>query len=309
LWDTAGQEDYDRLRPLSYPDTDVILMCFSIDSPDSLENIPEKWTPEVRHFCPNVPIILVGNKKVGFLNSVLVFGVFFVVDATFTNFDLDYGLAGFTKRPGYDQRVGQDEAEASHSGRRSWYGREDHCVRLLGMFGQNQRRRARSVRDSHTCSVASETKEARQMCSYLKKKYTDLPIPQNKTHIPINSAICAFCSSYINEKAKIKLSLHNSSVDLLFDFLSSHPFLLFPLFFVWLAFAGRKSAKKKERKTKKTCCFNRLCTLCICFYTIFSSIPMIIVHECYWLPFLCSAGTANCFRTHFFPHLIWSPSV
>ena len=64
LWDTAGQEDYDRLRPLSYPDTDVILMCFSIDSPDSLENIPEKWTPEVKHFCPNVPIILVGNKKV-----------------------------------------------------------------------------------------------------------------------------------------------------------------------------------------------------------------------------------------------------
>ena len=39
-------------------------MCFSIDSPDSLENIPEKWTPEVKHFCPNVPIILVGNKKV-----------------------------------------------------------------------------------------------------------------------------------------------------------------------------------------------------------------------------------------------------
>lgn len=41
-------------------------MCFSIDSPDSLENIPEKWTPEVKHFCPNVPIILVGNKKVRF---------------------------------------------------------------------------------------------------------------------------------------------------------------------------------------------------------------------------------------------------
>ena len=63
LWDTAGQESYDRLRPLSYPDTDVILMCFSIDNPDSLANIPEKWAPEVRHFCPNVPIILAGNKK------------------------------------------------------------------------------------------------------------------------------------------------------------------------------------------------------------------------------------------------------
>ncbi|XP_023568334.1 transforming protein RhoA-like isoform X2 [Octodon degus] len=56
-------EDYDRLRPLSCPDTDVILVCFSIDSPDSLENIPEKWTPEVKHFYPNVPIILGGNKK------------------------------------------------------------------------------------------------------------------------------------------------------------------------------------------------------------------------------------------------------
>ena len=63
LWDTAGQEDYDRLRPLSYPGTDVFIMCFSIDSPDSLSNILEKWTPEVNHFCPNVPIILVGNKK------------------------------------------------------------------------------------------------------------------------------------------------------------------------------------------------------------------------------------------------------
>ena len=62
MWDTAGQADYDRLRPLSYPDTDVILMCFSIDSTDSLENIQAKWVPEVHHFCPNVPFILVGTK-------------------------------------------------------------------------------------------------------------------------------------------------------------------------------------------------------------------------------------------------------
>merc|ERR1711970_126751 len=63
LWDTAGQEDYDRLRPLSYPDTNVILVCFAISTPDSLENIPERWVPEVKHFCPNIPIILVGCKK------------------------------------------------------------------------------------------------------------------------------------------------------------------------------------------------------------------------------------------------------
>ncbi|KAI1699671.1 ras family domain-containing protein [Ditylenchus destructor] len=63
LWDTAGQEDYDRLRPLSYPKTDVLLICFSIDSPDSLANVEAKWIKEARHFCPKVPIILVGNKK------------------------------------------------------------------------------------------------------------------------------------------------------------------------------------------------------------------------------------------------------
>eukprot|EP00041_Stephanoeca_diplocostata_P008534 m.126372 g.126372 ORF g.126372 m.126372 type:complete len:193 (+) comp17369_c0_seq1:142-720(+) len=62
LWDTAGQEDYDRLRPLSYPDTNVVLICYSVDSPDSLENVSEKWLPEVKHFCPNVPYVLVGCK-------------------------------------------------------------------------------------------------------------------------------------------------------------------------------------------------------------------------------------------------------
>ncbi|TCD63059.1 GTP-binding protein Rho1 [Steccherinum ochraceum] len=67
LWDTAGQEDYDRLRPLSYPDSHVILICFAVDSPDSLDNVQEKasvtWISEVTHFCGGLPIILVGCKK------------------------------------------------------------------------------------------------------------------------------------------------------------------------------------------------------------------------------------------------------
>ena len=45
LFDTAGQEDYDRLRPLSYPQTDVFLVCFSVVSPSSFENVKEKVRP------------------------------------------------------------------------------------------------------------------------------------------------------------------------------------------------------------------------------------------------------------------------
>ena len=63
LWDTAGQEDYDRLRPLSYPDSHVILICFAVDLPDSLDNVQEKWISEVLHFCPKLPILLVALKK------------------------------------------------------------------------------------------------------------------------------------------------------------------------------------------------------------------------------------------------------
>jgi len=63
LWDTAGQEDYDRLRPLSYPQTDVFLVCFSVISSSSFENVKTKWVPEIQHHAPNVPILLVGTKS------------------------------------------------------------------------------------------------------------------------------------------------------------------------------------------------------------------------------------------------------
>lgn len=64
LWDTAGQEEYERLRPLSYSKSHVILIAFGIDTPDSLENVAVKWIEEVRSICGSaIPVILVGCKS------------------------------------------------------------------------------------------------------------------------------------------------------------------------------------------------------------------------------------------------------
>ncbi|OIW17718.1 hypothetical protein TanjilG_29068 [Lupinus angustifolius] len=62
LWDTAGQEDYNRLRPLSYRGADVFVLAFSLVSGASYENVLKKWIPELQHFAPGVPVVLVGTK-------------------------------------------------------------------------------------------------------------------------------------------------------------------------------------------------------------------------------------------------------
>lgn len=62
LWDTAGQEEFDRLRSLSYSDTHCIMLCFSIDSPDSLENVQTKWVGEIADHCEGVKLVLVALK-------------------------------------------------------------------------------------------------------------------------------------------------------------------------------------------------------------------------------------------------------
>lgn len=63
LWDTAGQEEYNRLRPLSYSEVDILMVCYSVDSKTSLQNVQDLWIPEVKHFCPDVPIMLIGLKS------------------------------------------------------------------------------------------------------------------------------------------------------------------------------------------------------------------------------------------------------
>ena len=62
FYDTAGQEDYDRLRPLSYPHTDVFVLVFNITGPGTFENVMCKWYPETKDHVPKAPRVLVGNK-------------------------------------------------------------------------------------------------------------------------------------------------------------------------------------------------------------------------------------------------------
>ncbi len=57
-----GQEEFDRLRSLSYNDTHVIIVCYSIDNRDSLENIPNRWIEELQEGCPQAKTILVALK-------------------------------------------------------------------------------------------------------------------------------------------------------------------------------------------------------------------------------------------------------
>ena len=63
LWDVAGGEAYDQLRPLSYHMTDMFLLCFSVDEPQSFVNVKERWYPELSHHCPRTPILLIGTKE------------------------------------------------------------------------------------------------------------------------------------------------------------------------------------------------------------------------------------------------------
>jgi small GTP-binding protein len=62
LWDTAGPDDFDKLRPLSYTDTDVFVICYDIMTENSLENIKSKWITEITYHCPKTPYIIVANK-------------------------------------------------------------------------------------------------------------------------------------------------------------------------------------------------------------------------------------------------------
>lgn len=63
LCQTPFYEDYKKLRPLSYPQTDVFIICFSLVSPKSLQDVEDDWVPDLKKHCPGVPYILVGLRS------------------------------------------------------------------------------------------------------------------------------------------------------------------------------------------------------------------------------------------------------
>ncbi|XP_048381261.1 rho-related GTP-binding protein RhoA-C-like isoform X2 [Stegostoma tigrinum] len=62
LWDTAGEVDYDRLRPLCYKGANVVLICYDVTNPISFQNVVNRWLPEVQSSCPWTPVMLVACK-------------------------------------------------------------------------------------------------------------------------------------------------------------------------------------------------------------------------------------------------------
>lgn len=62
IWDTAGQEGFDRLRPLSYPESDIFLLCFDISNEKTFKALFSRWLPELEHHQPDTPCIVVGTK-------------------------------------------------------------------------------------------------------------------------------------------------------------------------------------------------------------------------------------------------------
>ena len=63
IWDTSGQDSYDRLRPLAYDKVDISFVCFNVADKLSFSLVEEKWLPEIRHHCTDSKIVLVGLKN------------------------------------------------------------------------------------------------------------------------------------------------------------------------------------------------------------------------------------------------------
>lgn len=62
LIDTAGQEEYERVRKLFYNEANCFILCYDVSNRDSFNNILSKWLPELKGIDRwPIPIVLVGK--------------------------------------------------------------------------------------------------------------------------------------------------------------------------------------------------------------------------------------------------------
>ena len=61
-WDTAGAEEYSRIRPLTYVGADIVILCYSCIDRASFDDIEEFWCHEISHNRPEAEIIIVATK-------------------------------------------------------------------------------------------------------------------------------------------------------------------------------------------------------------------------------------------------------
>ncbi|KAG0438024.1 Transforming protein RhoA [Dictyocoela muelleri] len=61
-WDIAGSDDYDRIATLAYPNTNIVLLCYAVDSMTSFKNLQSKYLKEVSFYCNDVKIVVVATK-------------------------------------------------------------------------------------------------------------------------------------------------------------------------------------------------------------------------------------------------------
>ncbi len=62
IWDTAGQEELENIRTMSYANTSVFLLCFSVVDRSSFDNIENIWLPEIKNYVKDINVLLVGTK-------------------------------------------------------------------------------------------------------------------------------------------------------------------------------------------------------------------------------------------------------
>lgn len=130
-------------------------------SPPS-ENIPEKWTPEVKHFCPNVPIILVGNKKDLRNDEHTRRELAKMKQVIISNQRISLGGRGggnFASKPSATPFLKSGTSET-----RGWagHGEQDQCLWIHGVLCKDEGRCERSVRDGDQGCTTGQTREEEQ---------------------------------------------------------------------------------------------------------------------------------------------------